>query len=54
MLHAFDAHGGDSRAFNGAEQHAPEAVADGGAEAALEWLGRELAKPVGESFGISN
>ena len=33
---AFDADGRDGRAFDRAEQHAPQAVADGGAESALE------------------
>ncbi len=54
MLDAFDAHGGNGRAFNGAQQHAPQAVADGGAEAALERLGGEHAIPLGESIGIGD
>ena len=54
MLHTIDAHGGDGRAFNGTEQHAAEAVADGGAESALERLRRKHAIPFREGFGISN
>jgi hypothetical protein len=48
VLHAFDAHGGDGRAFNRAQQHAAQAVADGGAEPALERLRREHAIPLRE------
>ena len=54
VLDAFDADGGDGRAFDGAQQHAPQAVADGGAEAALERLGREHAIPLREGFGIGD
>ena len=54
VLHAFDAHGRDGRAFDGAQQHAAQAVADGGAEAALERLRREHAIPFREGFGIGN
>ena len=54
VLDAFDADGGDGRALDGAQQHAPQAVADGGAETALEWLRGEHAIPVREGFGIGD
>ena len=50
--HAFDADGGDGGAFNGAEQRAAQCVADGGAKAALEGLGAELAEGFGKRLGI--
>ena len=43
VQHAFDLHGGYGRAFDRAQQHAPQRVADGGAEAALKGLGPEHA-----------
>ena len=52
--HAFDAHGRDGRAFNRAQQHAAQAVADGGAESALERLGGEHAVTLGERFRIGD
>ena len=52
VQYAFDADGGDGGAFDGAEQRAPQGVADGGAEAALKGLGAELAEGVGERLGI--
>ena len=54
VLDAFDAHGGDGRAFDRAQQHAAQAVADGGAEAALKRLRREHAIPFRQGFGIGN
>ena len=43
VRHAFDAHGRDGGAFDRAQQHAAQTGADGGAESALERLGREHA-----------
>ncbi len=54
MLDPFDAHGGDGGAFDGAQQHAPQAIADGGAEAALKRLRREHAVPIREGFGVGD
>jgi hypothetical protein len=54
VRHAFDAHGGDGGAFNGAEQHAAQAGADGGSESALERLRGEHAVALGERFGIGD
>jgi hypothetical protein len=54
VLDALDADGGDGGAFDGAEQNTAQAVADGGAEAALERLRRKHAIPLGESFGIGD
>ncbi len=54
VLDAFDAHGGDGGAFDGAEQDAAQTVADGRAEAALKRLGGKHAIPLGESFGIGD
>src|ERR1700691_3587246 len=51
---AFDADGGDGGAFNGAEQDAAQARADGGSKAALERLGSEHAVAFGESFRIGD
>ena len=39
---AFDAHGGDGRAFNRAQQHAAQAVADGGPNPRSKRLRGEL------------
>ena len=47
---AFDAHRRDGRAFNRAQQHAAQAVADGGAESALERLRGEHADTVPSAF----
>src|SRR5262245_32901168 len=52
VLDAFDANGGDGRAFNRAEQYAAEAIADCGSETALERLGSEHAVTLGEGFGV--
>ena len=38
---------GDGGALDGREQHATQTVADGGPEAALEWLDLELAERIG-------
>src|SRR5450755_794636 len=54
MLHALDADRRDGRAFDGAEEDAAQAIADGGAEAGLKRLGGKHAIPLGESFGIGN
>ena len=54
VRHAFDPHGGDGRAFNRAQQHAPQARADGGSESALERLRGEHAVPVGERFRVGD
>ena len=45
---------GDGGAFDGAEQHAAQAGADGGAEAALERLRGEHAVALGERLGIGD
>src|SRR5258706_7183138 len=47
VQHAVDLDGGDGRAFNRGQQHAPEGVADGGAEAAVGPLRVETAEPIG-------
>ena len=54
VRHAFDAHRRDGRAFNRAQQHAAQPVADGGAESALERLRGEHAVTLGERFGIGD
>src|SRR5690348_13224235 len=54
VSHALDADAGDGGAFDGAEEHAAESGADGGAEAALERLGGEHAVALGERFGVGN
>jgi hypothetical protein len=48
VQHAFHLHRGDGRAFNRAQQHAPQGVAHGGAEAALKRLRPEHAVFIGE------
>jgi hypothetical protein len=53
MLDAVDANGRDGRAFDRAEQHAAEAVANSGAESALERLRRKHAIPFRQGLGIS-
>ena len=50
--HTVDLHRGDGRAFNRGEQHAPQRVADGGAEAALERLRVKPAEPIRESLAL--
>ena len=52
VQHAFHLHRGDGRAFDRAQQHAPQGVAHGGAEAALKRLRPEHAVFVGEAGGI--
>src|SRR5712692_3873310 len=52
VLHSLDADGGDRRALQRGEQHAPERVPQGDAETALERLGDELAVGVGEGLLI--
>ena len=52
VQHAVDLHRGDRRAFNRRQQHAPQRVADGGAETALERLRVEPAEPVGERLAL--
>ena len=54
VLHAFDPHRRDGRAFNRAQQHAAQAVADGGAEPALKRLGRKHAIPFRKGLGIGD
>ena len=52
--HAVDLDRGDRRAFNRREQHAPQRVADGGAEAPLERLRVEPAEPIGEGLASNS
>ncbi len=54
VFHAFDAHRRDGRAFNRAQQHAAQTVADGGAESALKRLGRKHAIPLRKGLGIGD
>src|SRR5262249_35862520 len=53
VQHAFNANRGDRRAFNRRQQHAPQGVADGGAESALKRLRVKPAVFVGECLGVS-
>ena len=53
VQHAFNLYGGYGSAFNGRQQHAPQRVADGGAEAALKRLGVKPAVFIGERLGIN-
>src|SRR5271165_2536327 len=53
MQHAFDLHCGNRRAFDRTQHHAPQRVADGGAESALERLRPEHPVFVGERTGIA-
>ena len=46
VQHAVDPHGGDGRALQRGEQHAPQRVSQRHAEAALQGLDHELAVPV--------
>src|SRR5216684_4014619 len=48
VSHAFNTDGGDGRSFNGAQEHAAEAGADGGSKAPLERLGGKHAVTLGE------
>src|SRR6476646_8032304 len=50
--HAVDLHRRNGGAFNRREQDAPQRVANGGAETALERLRVEAAEPVGECFAL--
>ena len=52
MHHAFDAHRGDRCAFDGGEQYAPQRIADGGAESALERLRIKAAVSGGECLSV--
>jgi hypothetical protein len=54
VLGALDLDGGDRGALEGGEQHAPEAVAHGGAEAALEGLDGETAEGVALELGVGD
>src|SRR5207245_8421524 len=54
VFHAFDANRGDGRAFNRAQQHAAQAIADRGAEPALKRLGRKHAIPLRKGLGIGD
>jgi hypothetical protein len=49
---AVDAHPRDGRALDRGQQHAPQAVADGGAETLLEGLDRESAERRGRGFPV--
>src|SRR5581483_634286 len=52
VQHAFDFDRGDGRALDRGEQHAPQRIADGGAEAAFEGLRPEAAVLVAERLGV--
>ena len=52
MQHAVDLDGGDRRAFDRGQQHATQAVADGGAEAALERLRVEATEAIGQRLAF--
>ena len=52
VQHAVDLDGGDRRAFDRGQQHAPQRVADGRAEAALERLRVEPAEPIGQRLAL--
>ncbi len=54
VLHALDLDARDGTALQAGEQDAPQAVADGDAEAALERLGVELAVGVGQRFAVAD
>ncbi len=53
MQHAFDLHRGNGRAFDRTQHHAPQRVADGGAESALKWLRPEHPVFVSKRTGIT-
>ena len=50
--HAVDLHRGHRRAFDRRQQHAPQGVADGGAEPPLERLGVEAPESIGQCFAL--
>ena len=52
VQHAFHLHRGDGRAFDRAQQHAPQGIAHGSAEAALKGLRPEHSVLVGEGGGV--
>src|SRR6478736_5742033 len=52
MQHAFNLYGGYSRAFNRRQQHAPQGVANGGAESTLKGLSVKAAVFVSQCLGI--
>ena len=52
VQHAFDFHGGDRRAFDRAQQRAPQRVPDGGSPAALKRLRGKFPELVGECLGF--
>ena len=52
VQHAFDLDGGHGRPLDRAQQHAPQSIADGGAEAALKGLRPEHSVLVGERGGV--
>ena len=53
VQHAFHLHRGHGRAFNRAQQHAPQGIAHGRAESALKRLRPEDAVLVGEGGGVN-
>jgi len=52
VVDAFDLDSRDSRAFNRAQQHASQAVADCGSESTLKRLRGELAEPVPSGLSV--
>ena len=54
VRYAINAHAGNGRALNGAQQYAAQASSDGGAESTFEWLRGKLAETLGQSFGVSD
>src|SRR5688500_13521025 len=52
MEHAVDLHRGDRGSLNRREQHATQAVADGGAESALEGLRGKPTEPIRERLPL--
>src|SRR5262249_26605430 len=52
VQHALDLDGRDGGAFNGAQQHPAQSIADGGAEPPLEGLRPEFSVLVGQRVGI--
>ena len=53
VQHALDPDGGDRRPLEGGQQHPPQGVAEGHAEAALQRLGDELAVGAGRGSSVS-
>src|SRR6185437_7854415 len=53
VQHTFDFDRRNRRALDGRQQHAPQGVADGGAEAPLKRLRPEHSVFVGEAFGVN-